>query len=225
MTYTKDNINILPIPSNPRFMDHTKHVFTKLTVLGYAGPDPYNRSQWFCECACGAVIRTLGTELRAQHTRSCGCLRKYRTIEGYNTPEQRAWRNMLRRCENPDASNYCRYGGRGILVCQGWHDVANFVRDIGQRPSAKYSLDRIENNKHYTCGKCKECTQNQWVLNGRWATALIQNNNKRDNHYITYQDRTQSAAMWARELHLPYRRLLYYVKQGRSLEFVIARYI
>jgi len=42
-----------------------------------------------------------------------------------NTPEHRAWNNMIQRCYNPNIKDYPNYGGRGIKVCDRWKE--NFL--------------------------------------------------------------------------------------------------
>ena len=37
-----------------------------------------------------------------------------------------AWRNMLRRCYDPKSERYSCYGGRGVTVCESWHNFQNF---------------------------------------------------------------------------------------------------
>ena len=78
---------------------------------------------------------------------------------------------MLQRCENPKATKFRNYGGRGIKVCDRWHDFATFYADtiaeIGPRPKGT-TLDRWPNNDgNYEPG------------NVRWATGAQQNNNRR----------------------------------------------
>ena len=34
--------------------------------------------------------------------------------------------SMIQRCENPKRQQYSRYGGRGIKVCEEWHNYENF---------------------------------------------------------------------------------------------------
>ena len=38
----------------------------------------------------------------------------------------RIWKGMIRRCYNINDLNYHRYGGKGIVVCNEWHDFKNF---------------------------------------------------------------------------------------------------
>ena len=66
------------------------------------------------------------------------------------SPERRAWSAMRQRCGNPNNPQYDLYGGRGIKVCARWRkSFENFYADMGARPGAKYSLDRIDTNGDY----------------------------------------------------------------------------
>lgn len=85
------------------------------------------------------------------------------------------WAHMLQRCSNPKTSRYHRYGGRGIKVCDRWHNFLDFYSDMGQRPSPKHTIDRIDNDGNYEPGNC------------RWATKREQNHNKAVNRYVTYR--------------------------------------
>jgi len=73
---------------------------------------------------------------------------------------------MRHRCSRSDHKAYRYYGGRGITVCERWHDFVNFLADMGERPDGT-TLDRIDVNGNYEPG------------NGRWATPKQQERNKR----------------------------------------------
>jgi len=83
------------------------------------------------------------------------------------TPEYQAWINIKSRCLKRKHWGYPNYGGRGIKICKRWSKFENFLADMGRRPGLGYSIDRRDNDGHYTPDNC------------RWATALQQTANRR----------------------------------------------
>lgn len=98
------------------------------------------------------------------------------------------------RCYNPNFKNYKYYGGRGIKVCDEWaSSFENFKNwAITHGYADNLTIDRIDNNKGYS------------PLNCRWITLKKQSRNKRNNHLVTYQGKTQPLIMWCEELGLSY---------------------
>lgn len=85
---------------------------------------------------------------------------------GKKTPEYRAWTAMRDRCYNPKTKSYRRYGGRGITVCGPWREsFANFLVDMGRRPSEGHSLDRVDNSGNYTPLNCRWATKSEQAYN------------------------------------------------------------
>jgi hypothetical protein len=140
-----------------------------------------------CACDCGGTKIAELRNLERGYTLSCGCLyRENRAADATRThglgthPLYHVWHGILQRCENPQARNYCNYGGRGITVYSAWHDVATFVTwietNLGPRPGGTtgrkrryptHTIDRIDNDGNYEPG------------NVQWATLSDQANNKR----------------------------------------------
>jgi hypothetical protein len=96
---------------------------------------------------------------------------------------------MIYRCENPAVKGYARYGGRGIEVCEAWHDFGVFIADIdrliGPRPADR-TLDRTDNDGHYEPG------------NVRWSTQLVQARNRSSfpNRKLMRQDVVICVVRW-----------------------------
>lgn len=80
--------------------------------------------------------------------------------KGYNN-----WSNMLQRCRNPQNPNFANYGGRGIIVCERWLSFENFISDMGEPPTAKHQIDRVDNNGNYEPDNCQWATQTENLRN------------------------------------------------------------
>lgn len=141
--------------------------FGRLRIIERLGTSKNGHAIWLCECSCGNTTAVFATNLRRNHTQSCGCLNTEAiTKHGLrNSPTYITWRCMLRRCFDKQHKHYHRYGGRGITVCKEWTDFKAFVKDMGLRPAGK-TIDRKDNNGNYEKGNC------------RWATAEEQHLNK-----------------------------------------------
>lgn len=114
------------------------------------------------------------------------------TIHGHKkggkmTPEYAAWNNMLARCYRPSARSFPLYGGKGIAVCERWREsFSAFLDDMGQRPAAGMSLDRVDGTKDYTPENC------------RWASAKEQSLNRDCVRWITHAGKTLTLGGWAK---------------------------
>lgn len=196
---------IVPIPPHARFPDLTKFPpFGRLDVLGYVGRAGMHRL-WLCQCACGTVKVFRANNLLSGHTNSCGCLRREVTVARFTrhgmkrSLTYRSWACMRQRCLNPEHEHHAAWGGRGIRPCSRWDSFANFLADLGPRPSKRHSIDRIHNDRGYWCGKpeCPECGPLGRKPNCRWATQFEQSRNTRRNKTLTLGDETHCASAWA----------------------------
>lgn len=152
--------------------------FNRYTVVGYAGISISGKTLWLCRCECGNERTVVGSNLQNGHQQSCGCLKSEltrirMTTHGHHptegqSPEYTAWCNIKSRCYNPEADNYPYYGGRGIRVCDRWlNSFADFLSDVGEKPSAKHTIDRINNEGNYEPGNCHWITMKQQCANRR----------------------------------------------------------
>jgi hypothetical protein len=73
---------------------------------------------------------------------------------------------MLTRCNDETHDQFAHYGGRGIRVCQRWHDFAAFIADMGTPPVGT-SIERVDNAKGYEPGNCRWATRHEQMRNTR----------------------------------------------------------
>ena len=126
--------------------------------------------------------------------------RIYEQRRGKRPTELIIWANMIQRCYNPKNKGFKNYGGRGITVCARWRGpggYANFLADMGKRPSCRHTIERRKNNLGYSKPNCK------------WATHHVQARNKRNNAFVTFRGKTQCITDWAKDVGLNVSTLYY----------------
>lgn len=183
--------------------------FGKLVAVRRSGNRRGSMVCWTCTCDCGNSFETTGQRLASGKTKSCGCATgeliaaKKRRHGLTGTAEYRIWSLMIQRCCNRKNPAYRLYGARGIKVCNAWRtSFAAFLKDMGARPSPRHTLDRRNNNGHYSPRNC------------RWATGTQQGNNRRGNRRVTIGRRTQTVIEWSRESGVRRETIAYRLNSG-----------
>jgi len=118
------------------------------------------------------------------------------------TVEHGIWKGMRQRVLDVRDKAYPRYGGRGIRIAPRWDSFENFLTDMGLRPSADYSLERVDNNGDYSPQNCK------WILKSRQAR------NRRDTRMLEIDGESKSLADWADTFGLPSIRVRRRIDRG-----------
>lgn len=173
--------------------------YNRLTAIEFVGHNKYGQALWKFKCDCGSETILPGKSVRAGNTKSCGCLNvesstkriteKNTTHGESNTRLFRIWSGMKTRCENPKASNYADYGGRGIAVCSEWQNYAEFSNWARRNGYAdNLSIDRINNSEGYCPNNC------------RWTNSKTQARNRRSGKRITFNGETHSIVEWAEKI-------------------------
>lgn len=137
----------------------------KWTVLSVCGTS-FKSLKYLCRCDCGEQAEIHGPHLRNKKTTQCRlCSNREKAKKNISHGKSRSstykiWNQIHQRCKNPKATGYHRYGGRGISVCERWHDFRNFLYDMGERPDG-LDLDRINNDGNYEPSNCRWVTHRE----------------------------------------------------------------
>ena len=191
-------------------------VFGRLTVLSEAPRRGYSR-YWLCQCSCGSLPKEIRYGSLGASSKSCGCLARElaakRAVQSFKlntthgkvrTPEYAVWHSMWQRCTNLKNAKYESYKDRAPP--EKWRAFQVFFADMGPRPSAKHSIERVDNDKPYGPDNCV------------WATSKDQSRNKSTNVKIEYQGRTKCVTAWAEEFKIKRTTLDSRLKAGWSIE-------
>lgn len=198
-----------------KIKDMSGQKFGRLTVIKYTRTQ--HGAYWLCKCDCGNTTEVRGDMLRNGRIKSCGCLQNDRREEvctKHGQSKTKLYKNyhaMKNRCYNKHNTAYKHYGARGIVVCDEWllnyKTFYDWAMDNGYKEGL--TIDRIDVNGNYEPTNC------------RWVDQETQQNNKRNNIYITYNGKTQTLMQWANELNLTYACIKHRYERGWSKKEIL----
>lgn len=198
--------------------DLTGKTFGRLYVIG-VDDNGKRKTSYICQCSCGNIKSIRSDALLGGVTVSCGC--KKREQDKINLTANHShkmsgsriygiWLNMKDRCNNPNNARYCRYGGRGIRVCQDWeHDFQAFYDwSIANGYGENLTIDRIDNSGNYDPSNC------------RWTDVKTQCNNRDSNIKITIGNTTKTLTQWCEIFSLEYKKIVarYHRNENQTLD-------
>jgi hypothetical protein len=131
---------------------------------------------WKCRCDCGGEKAVASSSLKQGQSKSCGCLAretKSALTHGMTySPTWTSWGKMKQRAGLNRRSRHHETLYAHVDADPRWSSFEEFFKDMGERPSKRHSLDRIDNSKGY------------WKDNCRWALQREQCANKRTNIHV-----------------------------------------
>lgn len=137
---------------------------------------------------------------------------KFSTIHGMSwTRMNKIWVWIKNRCTNPNNAARKRYWWAWIKCC--WDTFLSFYNDMSDTYQEWLSIDRIDWYWDY----CKE--------NCRWATMKEQQNNRKNNHIITYNWMSLTMKQRSEKLWINYRTLSTRINRDKiSIEQSLQKY-
>lgn len=184
--------------------------YNSLTVIKYSHKEG-SFKYYICKCDCGNEKAFSIYNIIKGYSKTCGCalIKHGRHL----TSEFTAWREIRYRCFNKKAKHYPQYGGRGITVCDRWMEsFNNFFEDMGERPTPKHSLDRINNDGNYEPSNC------------RWATKQEQSNNRHNTVKCEYNGIVMPLTIWAKLINAKLKTMAEGVRVGKPISFYVEKY-
>ena len=116
----------------------------------------------------------------------------------------RIYRGIKTRCNNSNESNFRLYGGKGIKLL--WSSFEEFRDDtypsylehtekFGEQNT---SIDRIDNNGHYSKENCRWATRKEQARNAKYDRFIEFNNERKGLIEWAEQFGLKKATLWAR---------------------------
>ena len=202
------------IKKGNRFADLTNKRFGNLIAIKYFKKPNEKKYTWQCVCDCGNTKNIISSNLIRGNSTTCGCgkikLGEITTKHGMaKTRIFKIWVGVRKRCTNSNCKSYNLYGGRGITISSKWDNFIDYYNDMKEGYSDDLSLDRIDPNGNYEPGNC------------RWATMKTQNRNKRNNHFVNYDNNNKTLAEWSEISGVDSNVINYRIKNGWDLKNAI----
>ena len=153
-------------------------------IIGTAEPRRYKSGACATyvkvRCDCGVEDEVRLKELLDGHANQCKqCSHLYNSHRNNDVSKQEwynTWLHMMQRCHNPNNDRYYDYGGRGIKVCEEWHNSWVFGKWAEEHGFQKgLQIDRINNDGNYEPSNCRFVTPKENMQNRRNTVVLTIN--------------------------------------------------
>lgn len=178
-------------------------IFIKQTVKGQTINKKIFAEKALYQCKCGTYCESLTNNVKFGKKISCGCknlesLTERGYVHGFSEhPLYTVWENMLTRCYNKKVKAYPNYGGRGVRMCDEWHNHPEKFIEWALKNGWRKGLQLDKDIKAKEFGIDALLYSPEMC---QFVTPKRNGNNTRSNRNITYNSKTQTLAQWADEL-------------------------
>lgn len=112
------------------------------------------------------------------------------------------WNGMIHRCEDRKREKFKDYGGRGIKVCDAWHDPNAFIDwALANGYSDGLQIDRKDNSGNYEPNNC------------RWVTPKENSRNTRRNKSLKLCGIEKTIAEWCETLEISENTIYWWLRE------------
>lgn len=162
-------------------------------------------------CDCGVEKKYHLSNILSGKTKSCGCknrLSASKRLNNYNKPRKavsmakglsghplyKVYTGMIKRCYCENDISFCRYGAKGVSVCDEWKndfiEFYNWALSNGWEEGLQIDKDIKGNGKLYSPETCV------------FVTRKINCRNRTTNRYIECDGHVRTIAEWAEVANL-----------------------
>lgn len=199
--------------------------FNMLTILDILQGSPVNNYIKMAKvrCDCGVVKMICFRDVKAGHTKSCGCyqkskLSKHRTKHGLTKhPLFRVWEGMIERCYKTKNSDNRTYLFFGVTVCDEWRNDFKSFYDWAIKNGYKKGLQIDKDIKYIK----KNGTQLGMIYSPEYCsfvTSKVNSRYKCNSLNINIDGVNKPLIEWAEEKGISYHALLYRFKNNWSTD-------
>lgn len=215
-----------------KMTDRIGQQFNHLVILECISQRGDRIKKVIAKCDCGIVREYIFSNIYTGKTTSCGCQNRQRSSERfklYNSkrtslftpflseshnlskhPLYKVWIGMMKRCYDSTDISYCRYGARGVMVCNEWKkdfmEFYNWAIVSGWEAGLQLDKDYKGNGKLYSPDTC--C----------FVSKKMNCRNRTTTKYITFEGRTRPLCEWCEITGLTHTGILNRLKRGWSVE-------
>lgn len=151
-------------------IDMSGEIYNSWKVL-YFLRNKKNSSYWMCKCICGKQKPVSRQNLKGNKSTSCGCAEKEKRRLNkipFRKRIAQVHHAVMQRCYDSTQKRFKDYGGRGIKVCDQWHDLNCFYSwmiKMGYQEGLE--INRINNDLGYSPENCNLVTRKENANNTR----------------------------------------------------------